>query len=58
VSALAARLGADDEHLFETPRPVLVREITDLEPEPSLVHVRLDNHGVRSLATTSFHRVR
>jgi hypothetical protein len=46
---MPARLGATDEHLFETPRPELLHEISGIEPEPSLIHVRLDEHGLRSI---------
>jgi hypothetical protein len=45
---VTARIGADDIEFFESPRPALLREITGLEPEPSGVHVLLENQGVRS----------
>jgi hypothetical protein len=40
-----AHIGPDDLHLFESPRPELLRKITDIEPEPKGVHVRLDEHS-------------
>jgi hypothetical protein len=45
---VTARIGADDIEFFESPRPDLLREITGLEPEPSGVHVLLENQSVRS----------
>lgn len=48
---MTARIGADDvAPAFESPRPDLLRKITGIEPEPSGVHVLLDQHaGVRSI---------
>lgn len=48
IPATAARLGADDVHLFDTPLPDLLREITGIEPVPTGTHVRLDEARVRS----------
>lgn len=45
---MTARIGADDIGFFESPRPKLLREISAIEPEPSGVHVLLDDQGVRS----------
>lgn len=46
---MTARIGADDTGFFEFPRPRLLREISGIEPEPSGIHVLLDEHaGVRS----------
>jgi hypothetical protein len=39
-----AHIGPDDLHLFESPQPSLLREITGIEPEPLGDHVRLDRH--------------
>jgi hypothetical protein len=44
-----ARIGPDDAGLWESPRRELLREISTVEPEPSGIHVLLDEHlGVRS----------
>jgi len=46
---VTARIGADDIGFFNSPRPQLLRQITNIEPEASGVHVLLDGSaGVRS----------
>jgi hypothetical protein len=39
-----AHIGPDDLHLFASPLPNVLREITGIEPEPREDHVRLDQH--------------
>ena len=45
---MAARVGADDLELFLDPQPELLEEISGIEVEPGGLHVKLEDHGVRS----------
>ena len=45
---MTATIGATESHLFTTPRPGLLREVSGIEPGAGGLSVFLEEHGVRS----------